>query len=149
MKKVRGVSTQSIIIGAVIVGVIAASGLAYMWDSVEKSKINVVAETMDEQHAFLIKEAEVSFGNMRAAHLLGDGDEDYLDEVVGKGWVSKPPYDFFDGNVIWEIRMINEGGLYPLYYIHVNSDSESDLKLIKAAVDKRGYIDEKFMVIQP
>jgi hypothetical protein len=46
--KVKGVSVQSIIIGSVITGVIAGAGLAAMWPSVEKSKINAERVTINE-----------------------------------------------------------------------------------------------------
>ncbi len=48
MKKIKGVSVQSIIIGSVITGVIAGAGLAAMWPSVEKSKINAERVTINE-----------------------------------------------------------------------------------------------------
>jgi hypothetical protein len=48
MKKIKGVSVQSIIIGSVITGVIAGSGLAALWPSVEKSKINSERTTINE-----------------------------------------------------------------------------------------------------
>jgi hypothetical protein len=46
--KIKGVSVQSIIIGSVITGVIAAAGLAALWPSVEKAKINAERVSINE-----------------------------------------------------------------------------------------------------
>lgn len=48
MKKIKGVSVQSIVIGSVITGVVAGAGLAALWPSVEKSKINAERSTINE-----------------------------------------------------------------------------------------------------
>jgi len=141
-KKIKGVSTQSIIIGAIITAVIAASGLVLIWPSVDKSKVNIIAETLDEQHAFLVHDAAQNFKTLYSSQKQSftDGDADYLDELVKMGAVSYPPFKFFHSkNVIWEIRQVNDFGIKPNFYIHLSSDDVEDQAMIDKALKQRGY----------
>lgn len=141
MKKTKGFSVQSIIIGSVITGVIALAGLAYMWDSVEKSKIYIVAQSIDEQDAYIVSRGEFDYNPILSLHASGDGDEDYLDELMEQGLVSKLPIKFFKepSALTWEIRAVMVDGK-PNFYHFLDSTNEDDLELLTSAIKLRGLM---------
>lgn len=140
-KKLKGVSVQSIIISSVIVGVIAASGLAALWPSVEKAKIYIVAETLDEQDAYLVSQLEADYDRILTLHASGDGDGDYLDELIEAGQISNVPYNLFQDPEIleWEIRATFTNGK-PEFYHYLNSTNADDLSLILNGINHRGIL---------
>lgn len=150
MKKIKGVSVQSMVIGSIITGIIASAALAFLWGSVEKSKVYTIAETLDEQHAFIVSDAENNYETIFNANLEGNNDYNYLDDLIRIGKISKPPLDFFvSKNIEWEIRMVNDSGLYPNFYIYLNSDMQEDLDLFEKAINHHGYLENNFFIIQP
>lgn len=141
MKRLKAVSIQSIIIGSVITGVIALSGLAALWPSVEKSKIYTIAETLDEQDAYIVSQIEFDYKNILTLHVSGDGDEDYLDELIGSGQISSLPYNLFKSpdSLVWEIRAVLTNGT-PEFYWYLDTSDSDDLALILSGREYRGML---------
>lgn len=141
MKKLKAVSVQSIIIGSVITGVIALAGLAALWPSVEKAKIYTIAETLDEHDAYIVSQLEFDYGKILTSHAAGDGDEDYLDELIDVGQVSNIPYFMFQDpdNLVWEIRAVFVNGS-PKFYFYFDSTNADDLELLLQGREHRGFL---------
>lgn len=141
MKKIKGISVQSIIVGSVITGIIALSGLAALWPSVEKAKIYTIAETLDEQDAYITSQLEFDYGKILTSHASGDGDEDYLDELISIGQISEIPVWLFQdpSALVWEIRAVFTNGK-PEFYHLLDSSNEDDLKLILSGINHRGIL---------
>jgi hypothetical protein len=141
--KIKGVSVQSIIVGSVITGVIAAAGLAALWPSVEKSKVYIIAETYDEQDAFITSQLEYDYSAIYKAHdAYDDGDDDYLDELITAGLVSNLPHNLFQKPELltWEIRLMFDSDGRPAFYRFTDSTHPDDLELLTNSINHRGYL---------
>jgi hypothetical protein len=146
--KLKGSSTQSIIVGSIIAGIIAAAGLAYMWDSAEKSRINVAVQTVKEQMLFLESQRDTSFSLLEKWHSTGDGDEDYLDEIVSNDGLSIVNISkiFKDPNATWEIRQVNDQTFNKTFYIHIESNIDDDYIFWSKVLKKLGMLTSKYQI---
>jgi hypothetical protein len=143
MNKIKGVSVQSIIIGSVITGVIALAGLAALWPSVEKAKVYVIAETLDEQDAYFTSQLEFDYKDVYKSHAAyDDGDDDYLDELITAGQISALPTNLFERPdlLTWEIKLTHDANGRPVFYRETDSTHGPDLDLLTASTAHRGYI---------
>ncbi len=146
MKKIKGVSTQSMIIGSVIVGVIATAGLSYMWKSSEESMINTGAQTVKEQILYIESHRHNSFDTLEKWHKAGDGDEDYLDEIILNSGLSRVQIEkiFRDPQAKWEIRQVNDQTFNKTFYVHIESNHDDDYKIWEKIVKKMGLTNNNY-----
>ena len=145
-KKLKGFSMQSIIIGSVIVGVIAMAGIAYSWYSAEESRINMASQTVKEQILFIESHRHNSFSTLEAWHKAGDGDEDYLDEIILNSGLSQVETKkiFRDPSALWEIRQVNDQTFNKTFFIHIETNYDDDYKFWEKVLKKTGVTEGYF-----
>jgi hypothetical protein len=139
LKKTKGVSVQSIIIGSIVLGVIAGAGIAAMWPSVEKAKHSTISTHIKSQMEYVTAALGDNFQRLKDTHAsLDNGDTDYLDELAKAGELKLPPINYFAGNASWEINRVVEDGYKEMFFITFTSDNAKDIELFEYAASRAG-----------
>jgi len=141
MKKLKAMSMQTMVVAGVLGAILTAVAISRLWDATEKQKISSIASSIVSQNEALSVQRMDNYEKLADFHdVYGDGDADYMDELIAMHKISRPG-NFFEGkNYVWEIRRAVVDN-QELFYIYFDSDKEIDRDLFKKAMQTAGLED--------